>query len=55
MLIYCNKHRDMIMTMIIENDGDDDDARFYIEIKQKKESSGMGYFRVIIESCNKAK
>ena len=30
MLIYCNKHRDMIMKMITENDNDDDDDMMFV-------------------------
>ena len=49
----------MIMKMITENDNDDDDDDmmfvFTLWLNKKKESLGMGYFRVIIESCNKAK
>ena len=45
----------MIMKMITENDNDDDDDHMMFVFKKKKESLGMGYFRVIIESCNKAK
>ena len=43
------------MKMITENDNDDDDDHMMFVFKKKKESLGMGYFRVIIESCNKAK
>lgn len=43
------------MKMITENDNDDDDHHMMFVFKKKKESLGMGYFRVIIESCNKAK